>query len=485
MAACFGTIPAVAAFWMAFRFAHLLRRLFGEGALNAAFIPHFERLRKDDPKKGARFFYDLSLGLTLILLVLTITLEVTLGGFLIFKQMSEGAKEVVRLTMILLPALLFISLYALNTSLLNCERSYFIPSVAPAALNLVWIAALALLWNRIPTEALQYLAMILVFAFALQWLVTLPKVLQTLRGSLDQAPFSPRELLIIARPFLLGMIGVAATQINSALDAIFARLADPQGPALLWYAIRLQQLPLALFGIGLTGALLPPISRAFEQGNLEKYRHFIRFACGKAFTLMLPTTCAIFVLGFASVNLIYGHGAFNATAPTTLCLFAYGAGLFPMTLVLIFASAFYAQKNYRTPTLLSLAAVSLNIVLNALFVLAFHWGPLSIALATTLTSLLHASALIVLFDRTILRGLFSPKLILLSLLAASLTLTLGHTYLGDQTLNFLTGSPLTFSRHLPTQLFTFLAQALLFGAILFFPLQKEAFALIFPSKKER
>lgn len=499
MAAAFGTIPAVAAFWMAFRFAHLLRRLFGEGALNAAFVPHFESLRKEDPQKGARFFFDLLTGITLFLLFLTLLIEAILGGILLFQEISQANRDVLKLTMLMLPALVFISLYALNSSLLNCERSYFLPSVAPAFLNLIWILALVFLWQKPPVLALQYLAMIIVLAFAFQWLVTMPRVYRYLLLNLgknwwQEKGFSGGEFLLIIRPFLLGMIGVAATQVNSALDAIFARIADPEGPAFLWYAIRIQQLPLALFGVGLTGALLPPISRALENQNKEKYRYFLNFALKKTLTLMLPISAAIFVLGFCSVNLVYGHGEFgtHAIQATTFCLWAYGAGLFPMTAVLVCATAFYAQKNYRIPMLLSLLTVGLNIGLNAFFVFGLHAGAISIALATTLTACINGALLAAFLHKEgelDLHGLGMTllKVSVCSICAALATLLLGHILFHETTWSFLLGEPLVpFTHNLLRQLTVFSTLFLCFVATLFlsgyilgvqdlkgFPLKKE------------
>ncbi len=477
MAAVFGTSPAVAAFWMAYRFAHLLRRLFGEGALNAAFIPHFESLRNEDVQKGARFFYDLSTGITLFLLFLTLFIEGILGGCLLFMQMEEGTRDVMRLTMILLPALLFISLYALNSSLLNCERSYFLPSVAPVALNLVWICALALLWKRAPQEALEYLSMLIVFAFALQWAVTLPKVYRYLKGHLtDEIRFSGRDILFIVRPFLLGMIGVAATQVNSALDALFARFADPEGPALLWYAIRIQQLPLALFGLGLTGALLPPISRAIENREKAQYHHFLQFAFKKILAFMIPISAGIFVLGFSGINLVYGRGEFSSasTLQTTLCLWAYGGGLFPMTAVLVFAAAFYARKNYRIPTLVSVLTVGLNVGLNALFVFGLGMGAISVAVATTLTACMNGALLAAFLHKegTLdFKGLGGTllKVLLCSCLAGFVTIQLGHVLFEEQTWSVLMGQPVApFARHFSSQLLIFGSEALFYSSSLFF-----------------
>jgi len=474
MAAAFGTVPVVAAFWMAFRFAHLLRRLFGEGSLHAAFVPHFESLRKQDPALGARFFYDLSMGISLLLLVITCLTEGILGGVLLFCHLSEGNQEVIRLTMLMLPALLFISLYALSTSLLNCEHSFFLPSVAPTALNLIWIFAIFFVWKRPIEQAIEYLAMIIVLAFAFQWLVTLPAILRYLSKELGEKwkanKFSGKEILRIVRPFMLGMIGVAATQINSALDAIFARAADPQGPAYLWYALRIQQLPLALFGIGLTGALLPPIARAIQNGETSRYLHFLNFAIKRSCLLMLPMMAALFVLGFSGINLVYGHGEFSqhATLYTTQCLWAYGGALLPMTLVLVLASAFYGHKNYKLPTFLSLLSVVLNLVLNALFVYVFHLGVISIAIATTLSACINSLFLAFFLRKTYDLdvsgiGIGVLKVLVASCVAMSTTLLVGYYFFQDNTLHCLAHQKLgVFPRELSMQLVSLGAQSFCF-----------------------
>jgi putative peptidoglycan lipid II flippase len=479
MASAFGTHPAVAAFWMAFRFAHLLRRLFGEGALHAAFVPHFESLRQQNPHLGARFFYDLSTGIALLLLFITAAAEGILGGILLFCHTSEGNREVISLTMLMLPALVFISLYALNISLLNCERSFFLPSVAPTVLNLMWILAILLVWQKPITKAIEYLAMILVLAFALQWAVTVPKIIRYLSKELGEKwqehAFSGREMVRLVRPFALGMIGVAATQINSALDPIFARTVDLQGPAYLWYAIRIQQLPLALFGVGLTGALLPPIVRAIQKREVSQYLHFLNFALKKAVLVMFPMTAALLALGFSGINLVYGHGEFSqkATLATALCLWAYGAALVPMTLVLILASAFYAHKNYKHPTLFAVLTVALNLILNALFVFVFHLGSISIALATALSACVNSALLAFALKKEYglaLEGVIpvALKALLASLCAATATLFCGSLFFHDNTFLCLTGQTLeAFPRELVPQLTTFGFQALCFSASLF------------------
>lgn len=395
MAAAFGSSPAVAAFLMAFRFSHLPRRLFGEGAMHSAFIPQFEALRLTDPARAAVLFRHLALGIGLLLGAIALVGEGGVGLWLLLGSPTPDTREVLVLTGLMLPVLLFICLYGINSALLNCERIFFLPSLAPALFNVAWIAAALLLWGVIPERAMIYLSLAIVVGGGLQWAVTMPAVVRCLRGLSGGEPTSYRQfwrsadLRQVGHPLLLGILGVGAAQINSALDPIFARMADPSGPALLWYAIRLQQLPLALFGISLARVLLPPLSRAVKEGNDLGARNLLGFAVRRAVAVMVPLTVAIGAAGVAAVNLVYGRGEFDlaATLQTTYCLWAYGAGLLPMTLIMILSAPLYAIGDYKTPALAGAGAVAINTALNALFVFWIGWGAVSVALATTIAAI--------------------------------------------------------------------------------------------------
>ncbi len=400
MASAFGTQESAAAFLVAFRFAHLFRRILGEGALQTAFIPQFEKLRQVNSLRAALFFRDLTLLLTLFLtLLITLTIFV-LPKIIKLEEWSTGNQEIIHLTLLMLPSLLFICLYGLNASLLQCEKYYFVTSVAPVAFNLAWILGILCLSQIIPLVAMQVLAYFVILGCAFQWLVTLPSCLKVLHNhgltffkilSLKREYFFfSTDLKGLFKPLVWGIIGVSASQISNAFDAIFARYAELEGPAYLWYAIRLQQLPLGLFGIALSGALLPPLARAFKQ-DLTDYKQFIEFTLSRALYLMIPITFGIFILGDQTLYLLYGRGEFKLEAliGTTYCLWAYGAGLIPMTLLLILSAAFYAQQNFRLPMLISLTAVAFDLIINTLLVLVFHQGSSSIAWATSASAWLN------------------------------------------------------------------------------------------------
>jgi putative peptidoglycan lipid II flippase len=395
MAYAFGTQPAVASFMLAFRFAHLLRRLFGEGALQSAFIPQFESLRHENPEKAFHFFRDLYVLLTLSLSLLITLGSLGLGTLLMTGSLSEANQEIVSLTALMLPSLLFICLYGFNTSLLQCEKQFFISSVAPSAFNGIWIlTVLFLYYFKISgPDAMPLLAVGVILACFCQWLLTAPRVLSILKKNCSSKIwknihlYSP-DIKRIGKPLFLGIIGIAAFQVNNTIDALFALYAEPEGPAFLWYAIRLQQLPLALFGIAIANAILPPLSRAIKALDWNNYYYFLEYGLKHTIALILPLTFLLLIIGDTSTNLIYGHGNFSDSSivGTTKCLWAYALGLLPSALVLILAPACYAQSDYRLPTYASFLTMFINLILNTLLIVVFHLGAMSVAIATSISA---------------------------------------------------------------------------------------------------
>lgn len=401
MAYAFGTGPAVAAFLVAFRFAHLLRRLFGEGAMQAAFVPLFEHMRHENPKKAAFFFRDLQRAVFLILFGIAIFGGAGLALLYNAQFFSPANNQILLLTILMLPSLIFICLFGLNASVLQCDKKFFLPAVAPVAFNLVWIiCALSLI--HLPEDiAMNWLAIGIIFASIAQWGVTAfstHTIIESCGGKglhwFEKNPFGS-DLTKISQPLIFGVLGVAASQINNFLDAIFARYASLEGPAYLWYAVRLQQLPLALFGIALSGALLPPLSRAYKAGDQKTYLEFLFYSLRYTVLLLLPLSFVLWLMASSGISVVYGRGDFNSAsiAGTTECLWMYGAGLLPMGLVQVFAPAFYARQNYYIPMQASVVSMATNVLLNTLFVIGFGWDAASIALATSISAWVNAAML--------------------------------------------------------------------------------------------
>lgn len=456
MAFAFGTEALLSTFMVAFRFAHLARRLFGEGSLQNTFIPHFEALRIENPEKAYAFFRDFTATLFLSLLVI---ISIAMGILLFFLD-----HFLIKLVFLMLPSLLFICLYGLNSAFLECEKSYFIPSVAPVAFNGVWIASCFLLMSLQPEQAIVGLSISVVLACFAQWAFTVP--LTHLKGSFT--PFSPdvRKALM---PLLLANIGVGASQINNALDPLFALFANQEGPAHLWYSMRIQQLPIALFGIALSGALLPPLSRAIKAGNSEQVSNFFQKANEKVALFTLPLTGGIIATAATSVNLLFGRGHFTleSVEGTARCLIAYGLGLFPMTLILIAAPSLFAFGDYKTPTRIAAGAMLINIGLNSLFVFVLGLSDASVALATSFAAFWNGHYLQKALEKKE-HSLKNNTRHLLKCFGVGL-LGMGAVFLTDlaligkiPTLELLFGSSLNLSRNFSDQLFLFSAEAAAF-----------------------
>ncbi len=393
LAFCFGTHEALAALFVAFRLSHVCRRLFGEGALQSAFIPVFEELRKDSSDKAFRFFRDLTCLLTLFLLAFIACTMLGLGTSLYCIDWSAGNREIIKLMIILMPSLLFICLFGLNSSLLQCQKRYFTVGIAPAFFN-IFIAGGSLFFRQFdPYAAMPYVAIFVVAGCLMQWAVTFIPTFRSVKQVLSQNLLAnirvfSQDIRRLAGPLALGLLGVGATQINTAIDALFARWADPQGPAQLWYAMRLLQLPLALFGIALSGALLPPLSRSIQAGRQEEYMRFLNFALLRVGALLVPCTAGLYIFGTPLINCIYGRGDFHLDSiiTTCQCLHGYALGLLPMGLMIVLAPAFYAYKDFKTPAWAAFFSLGINLLLNCLFVFVFEMQALSVALATSLSA---------------------------------------------------------------------------------------------------
>lgn len=413
MAMAFGDHASVAAFMVAFRFSNLLRRLLGEGPLQSAFIPYFEGLRVNDKEKSSIFFQRLFSLLALLLIGIILVVEIGFKIALSTSFFSEGAQEILHLTAWLFPGILFICLYGINISLLNCHDSFFIPSFAPFICNTIWIVGAIVLKNQEPTLAMIALSKWVLVGFFCQWLLTMPFTYKCISAPLKEwfKIEIPQEIWTLIKSFSFGAIGVGAVQINAFIDAIFARYADVRGPVYLWYSIRLEQLALAIFGIACVSTIVPRLSRAIKSQNWENAKALFSFSYKRIMVIMIPCTFAILSLGLSTVNLIYGRGNFlePAVIKTSLCLFAYGIGLVPTTLIMLFSTIYYAQGNFKLPMIISILTVVLNVALNSLFVFGLQMGSISIAIATSFSAWINCFILEILTDRMGWKTNFSQR----------------------------------------------------------------------------
>ncbi|MDQ5956154.1 MAG: murein biosynthesis integral membrane protein MurJ [Candidatus Rhabdochlamydia sp.] len=472
MAFAFGDHASVAAFMVAFRLSNLLRRLLGEGPFQSAFIPHFMQIHVQDKSRANDFFCKLNLLISLLLISFILLAEGGLAACLTL-PVSDSNREILKLMTWLMPSILFICLYGLNISVLNCYECFFIPSFAPFISNMIWCFAAFLLRQQETDLAMLHLAKWVAIGFFGQWLLTLAPTLKYIGGNWRQWLYLqiPEEVKTLVKTLSLSIIGVGAMQINSFVDPLFARYIDIKAPTYLWYSIRLEQLALAIFGISCVSTIVPRLARCLKRGQIEQAKNLFSFGYQRIMTVMIPCTFAILTVGTSSVNLLYGRGSFSeiAVVKTTFCLWAYSLGLVPSSLVILFSAIFYAQNNFRTPMFLSITTVAVNIVLNTLFVFQLQLGVVSTALATSISAYLNYW---ILYKFNQKGGWESPlflpliiKTVFASAFAALCAFSIG----------FLLNSPLT--RHVSFQFLSFFIQTFAFITGLF------SYAKIFKHKE--
>ncbi len=371
----FGATMVMDAFSVAFRIPNLFRRLFGEGALTAAFLPAFvERFDGGKPEEAHAL-----LGRLVTALALLLGLIAAAGIGVSFLLPRDPKTELMApLLRIMLPYLPLICVAAILGAALNGMRHYFIPAIAPVLLNLVWIAALLLFVRNIEAQA---------------WAVVAAGVLTVLLMILPLAarrvPLRPRlglndpALREVGRKFLPIVFGLAPVQINELVGSLIAQYAVPGHGAVsaLYYGNQLTQLPLALIGTAVATVVFPLFASPKEDFK-EVFQKSLRFVL----FLSVPATIGLMVLARPIVSLLFQHGALfgpaetDRTAAVTLL---YSAGLWCYCANQIQVRAFYAKKDTLTPVKVSAVMVTLNLGLTLALVGSLGERGISIASSAT------------------------------------------------------------------------------------------------------
>lgn len=408
VAAFFGAGNVADAFYAAFRISNLLRRLLGEGALAASFIPVFTEISEKKGREETRHFLHVLFSFLLILLV-----AVTAAGILFAPYLSRGVawgfgetpqklELTTSLTRQMFPFILFISLAALATGVLNTQRVFFLPAVAPAALSvseIVYVLAVAPLLA--PENQVKGLAWSVTLGGALQLAVQLPSLVK--RGFSFLWRWTPQHpgLRHVGRLMLPVTIGLSVDQLNAFVDTIFASFLQPGSVTALYYSNRVMQLPLALFGIAMASVALPSMSASAAREDIAEVKDTLNFSLRLVLFTIVPATLGLLTLSKPIVQALFQHGRFGleGVEMTSDALFYYSLGLFSYSAVKILASAFYALQDTRTPVAVAAGAVILNAILN--LALMRRMGVGGLALATSIASTLNAGTLYALLRRRI------------------------------------------------------------------------------------
>lgn len=389
-----GTGGAADAFFVAFRLPNLFRALLAEGAFNASFVPLFARRLTESGLATAVAFAEQAMAVLLAASV-ALTLLALLGMPWLMQVLAVGFDEnpeqfalAVELARITFPYLVFMCLTALFAGTLNSLRRYTAAAAAPVVLNLTMIAGLLVApWFG---DTPRVLAWSVTLAGLGQFLLLFLSARRAgVRPRLLRPRLTPgvRRLLILMGP---GLIAAGAMQLNLFVGTMIATLQDGAA-SVLYYADRVYQLPLALFGIALSVVLLPELTRRLAGEGEAAVREGLNRGLEYALLLTLPATVALMTIPLPIVRALFERGAFapSDTVATALALFAYAAGLPAFVLTKVLQSAFFAREDTRTPLQAALAGVACNLVLAVLLFLLLQgagYGFLGLATATSVAA---------------------------------------------------------------------------------------------------
>ncbi|RKY23294.1 MAG: murein biosynthesis integral membrane protein MurJ [Planctomycetota bacterium] len=405
-ASLFGAGPEWDAFVFAWMLPNLFRRLFGEGALSAAFVPIFsEYLVKKTREEAWRLFNVVATCLFLLLAgiaVLGIGLSFPVESIL---SAHGGADLGLQFTLIriIFPYLFLICLVALAMGLLNSLRHFAAPALAPIVLNIFWLAGIFIVapsFGRTPAEKVTLLAVAVLIGGFAQVAIQVPAILRKgvrLRPVLDLKHPGLKKILVLLAPLL---IGLAPMQINVFFDNLIARTMGRVGAnSVLFYGNRLMQFPLALIGIALGTAVFPILSRYAARNEIEKVKGAASEALRLTLFVSVPASLGLALLARPVIRLFFEHGNFTpeAASRAAAVLVFYAAGVWIFCCLQIVVRIFYSMHDTKTPTKIAVGTMFLNLVLNLLLI-----GPLDaagLALATTVTAAVNLGALIWVFHR--------------------------------------------------------------------------------------
>ncbi|MAM34319.1 MAG: murein biosynthesis integral membrane protein MurJ [Micavibrio sp.] len=386
-AAFLGAGPISDAFFVALKLPNLFRRVTAEGAFSVSFVPIYSKtIEEDGEGAGDRFASNsfsimviaLSLFTVLFMMAVPWVIELIAPGF---KNDPERFPLSIELSRITFPYLLLVSLVALFGGVLNAHNRFAPFAAAPVIFNLVIVAALLFATPHLPTAG-----------HAMAWGISISGVIQLafmwfyvrrhkihIRFKIPE--FTPR----IKRLFKLmgpGVLGAGVMHINLFADMIIASLLQTGAISYLYYADRLNQLPLGVVGIAIGTALLPMLSRSLASGQQEESNDLFNRSLEYCFLLALPAAAALAIVPHSLITVLFERGEFTATDTeiVALVLMSYALGLPAYIAVKVFSTAFWANEDTVSPVKISIFTTLLNIALA--FTLSRFIGVVGIALAT-------------------------------------------------------------------------------------------------------
>lgn len=407
------------AFFMAFRIANLLRRLVGEGALTSSFIPIFTEEKNSRTQEGTRALVSSVFTLIAIILIVLTVLGMIFSREIVllmapgFASDPEKFRATVTLTWMMFPYMVFIGLMAIAMGVLNSYRHFTAPALSPVFFNLSIIVCVFAVAPFLATPIYALAVGVLLGGF-FQFAVQVPY--------LKRFGMAPRPLFDFKDPaikkifILMGpaAFGVGVYQLNIFVTLWFSSQLPEGAVSYLYYAGRLMELPIGVFGVAVSTAALPSLSEHAAKKEWDGFRDSLSFALRIVNFVTIPATVGLFVLSYPIIDVLFRRGEFGAaaTSGTAIALYYYTVGLVPVSISRILTSVFYSLKDTVTPVWVAFVSFIFNVIFC--FVLVKPLGHGGLALATSLSSVIGVVILLIVLRYRF--GRFGGRLILSSAL---------------------------------------------------------------------
>jgi putative peptidoglycan lipid II flippase len=415
------------AYQAAFTIPNVLRDLFAEGALSAAFVKVFTDYQIKKGEKEAWRLASLVMNALAVILSVLVIAGVLLTPYLVSIVASgfspEKAALTVTMTQIMFPFILLVALAAVAMGVLNTKGVFGIPASASTVFNVVsilfgigfayWLSGGGWLSSAdktaIPGAAAQWaiigMAIGTIIGGAAQFLMQIPSLYKVGFRFSPILSFKDEGVRKVMRLMAPAILGTSAVQINVLVNLAIVSGIDG-GRSWLSYAFRLMQFPIGVFGVAIGTASIPVLSRMASEGKMKDFRDTLSSSLNLVFLMTLPSACGLIVLGEPIIRLIYERGKFQPddTRMTALALAGYSIGLTGYAAIKILSPAFYALDNAKTPMIIAIASIFVNAVASFLFrdlLTPYGYGHVGVALATSSVALVNFFALALMMRRRI------------------------------------------------------------------------------------
>lgn len=398
-------------FFIAFKLPNLLRRIFAEGAFSQAFTPILAEYKNKRSKKDTKNFIASTLGILIIILSIIVLLGIVFSSFIIsiiapgFVNTDFKLKLTSKILKMTFPYILLISLSSLASSILNIWKNFFVPAVTPILLNLSMIL-LIIIFPKLLEPSILILAWAVLIGGLLQifyQLIYLKKINMLI---IPHFKNFDKGVLRVFKKMGTAIIGVAATQISLLINSAFSSFLITGSITWIYYADRLMELPIGMFGIALTIVLLPALTDSFNQNNEQEYNQLMDIGLRLCFLLIIPSSL---ILGFLSKTLLislFQYGAFTYfdVLMTQINIIIYSVGLIFLIIYKVLAIGFYARQDVNTPVKINIIVLIITQLFSPFFIFFLHHIGFSISIC--FAAFLNV---ILLFNTLIKKNIYKPE----------------------------------------------------------------------------